>query len=109
MIKEVTMEVVSLNEAEEMAYNNRIIDFEPTENGYLCTFLSEVHEKMPKIEVETKYLVYTETQSGVMYVSKKGKTTFYFSEAKTFSEKEAKTKAFFMTKNGFYKWNYKKA
>ena len=105
MVKEVTMETVSIEEAREMAYDGKVIDFDETENGFLCTFLQQVNSAVNKIKAEKKFVICCNTSTGPMYLSKNG-TTFYLKDAKSFSEKEAKTKAFFMNKRGSYSWRY---
>ena len=106
MLKEVTLETVSIEEAEEMAYDGKIIDDKTTENGYLCTFLQEVFDTNKKRKTKEKqFVVCCQTSSGTLYLSKRG-TTFCFADAKKFPEKEVKTKVFFMNKKGNYYWKY---
>ena len=51
MLKQVTREVVSIEDAKEMAYDGKIIAYQITDNGYNCTFLEE--DKNPEISAET--------------------------------------------------------
>lgn len=101
MKKEVTREVISIEEAREMSCDGKIINYEPTDNGYLCTFLEEEAKVISKPKKD--WIVFCDTGSGRIYASEHG-ISFYPNEAKHFSESNAKTKAYFMTLNGIYDW-----
>lgn len=101
MKKEVTREVVSIEEAREMACDGKVIEYKATDNGYLCTFLEE--EEEPIFTTKRNWIVFCDTGSGRIYASEHG-ISFYPNEAKHFSESNAKTKAYFMTLNGIYNW-----
>lgn len=103
MLKQVTREVVSIEDAKEMAYDGKIIAYQITDNGYNCTFLEE--DKNPEISAETSknWIVFCDTGSGRIYASEHG-ISFYPNEAKHFSKEAAKSKAYFMILNGIYDW-----
>lgn len=71
-----------------------------------CIISDEMYDELlAEYNKSKQYIVYTITQSGILYVGKSG-TTFLRTEAKIFPFDKAKDKAYFMTKNGNYNWQY---
>lgn len=58
--------------------------------------------------IETKYCIYTETNTGILYIAKKGKPTFSSLDAQFFLLEEAKKKVYYMNQNGKRIWKYGK-
>lgn len=102
MRKITTMEVVSLEEAQQMG---KLIDFEVTDNGFMCEI--EVDEYVVPVSPECKakpkkdYYIYSPTCA--KYVTKKG-YSYYAGDAEYFDERTAKTKAHFMSKQHGHTW-----
>ncbi len=107
MIQEVTMEVVSLADASEMAVDGRVIDYELTDNGYKCRFLSEISSMNSEALVKEKkevYVICASCSGSTLFVAQKG-VTYNFSNAKRFDKTAASQKAFFMRKRGSLDWS----
>lgn len=106
MIKEVEIEVVSLAEASEMSVDGRIIDYELTDNGYKCRFLSEVPSFKPttKVEKNEEFVICAECNGSTLYVAKCNGVTYNFNSAKRFNKTAASQKAYFMKKRGAFDW-----
>lgn len=100
-----TIEVVSLEEARELGLGE-ILDYEETENGYLCTFQDDFSEAVsaPEHVSEERYVVCCDyDERSKLYVTSKS-VSFYLNDAKLFDKTTASRKAFFMSKRGGYKW-----